>query len=82
MLKFTFLFHDGGRVVFLAEETKHFTGHAVLTNATVLENTANYAVKVGDHFSRFNIALNAPLFGMFPEEEKIDSEADSSVEKG
>ena len=68
MKTFTFLFHDGGRIVFSADETKHFTGHAVLTNATVLENTKNYCIKVGDHFTRFNIALNADLFGMIPSE--------------
>jgi hypothetical protein len=68
-MKFTFLFHDGSRIVFSADEVKHYTGHAALTNATVLENTKNYAVKVGDHFDRFNIALNDNLFGMFPSDE-------------
>lgn len=72
MAKFTFLFHDGGKVIFSAKICKHYSGHAALEDATVLENTANYAIRAGDHFDRFNIALNAPLFGMFPTEEVPD----------
>lgn len=68
MTKFTFLFHDGGKIVFKAASVKHFTGHAALEDATVLENTKNYCIRVGEHFDRFNIALNADLFGMAPSE--------------
>ena len=66
-LDFHFLFHDGSEIVFHADKCQHFTGHAALTNATVLLNTKN-SVPVGSHFARFNIALNGDLFGMYPAE--------------
>jgi len=65
---FTFLFHDGSEIVFRASDVKHFTGHAAITDATIVKNTKN-GVPVGKHFDRFNIALNSDLFGMYPEEE-------------
>ena len=66
-MKFTFLFHDGSEIVFSASDCKHFTGHAALTDATIIKNTKN-KIPEGTHFSRFNIALNSDLFGMYPEE--------------
>lgn len=66
-MKFTFLFHDGSKIVFLADDCRHFTGHAALTNATIIKNTKN-EIPVQTHFMRFNIALNGDLFGMYPEE--------------
>lgn len=68
MTTFHFLFHDGTEIVFSAATCKHYTGHAALEDATIIKNSKNY-VPVGTHFSRFNIALNGDLFGMYPEEE-------------
>ena len=74
MMHFHFLFHDGSEIVFYAEDCKHFTGHAALSNAEITKNTKNN-IPVGTKFLRFNIALNSDLFGMYPEvsenEEKI-----------
>jgi len=67
-MKFTFLFHDGSEIVFKAEDCKHYTGHAALSNAEVVKNTKNH-IPVGTKFLRFNIALNGDLFGMYPSEE-------------
>lgn len=68
-MKYTFLFHDGTRIVFEADDCKHYTGHAALSNATIIENSKNH-IKKGTHFLRFNIALNGDLFGMYPEEDE------------
>ena len=72
MAKFTFLFHDGGKIVFDARKCKHYSGHAALDDVTVLENTRNYSIKVGEKFIRFNIALNDNLFGMIPSDVEAD----------
>jgi hypothetical protein len=66
-MKFHFLFHDGSEIVFEAADCKHYTGHAALSNVTIIKNTKN-SIPVGSKFLRFNIALNADLFGMYPEE--------------
>ena len=62
---FTFLFHDGTEIIFKADSCKHFTGHAALIEAEIIKNTKN-KIPVGTNFSRFNIALNGELFGMYP----------------
>jgi hypothetical protein len=71
MINFHFLFHDGSEIVFRAAECKHYTGHAALTDATLVGNgrMERNGLQIGTHFARFNIALNSDLFGMYPEGE-------------
>ncbi len=63
---FHFLYHNGTELVFDAEEVKHYTGHAVVKNSTVIKDTLNLGLE-GKKFVRFNIALTDRLLGMYPE---------------
>lgn len=71
MTKFHFIYHDGGELVFEASEAKHFTGHVVLIDAVLVRDTSCKLASIiwGTKFSRFNLALNGNLVGMYPKED-------------
>lgn len=78
MTKFTFLFLDGTIMVFeVSGGVKHYSGHAVLTNAKLVHYdhpvdsraiSAHLQLKVGTVFPRFNVGLYG-LRVMWSEEE-------------
>lgn len=72
-MKFTFLYHDGSILELKAEDCKHYSGHAALTNVEVLRhvvlNSNLPAISTGYKFTRLNLALNGQMLGMYPSEE-------------
>ena len=71
-MKFHFLFHTGGELVFEASSCKHYSSHAALTDATLVLNTTNITlIPLGKKFLRFNLALNGHLLGMWPEGDEV-----------
>lgn len=68
-MKFHFIYHDGGELVFEASDCHHYSGHAALTDATLIEDTRHKnLIPKGQKFSRLNLTLNGNLFAMYPEE--------------
>lgn len=74
-MKFHFLYHNGDELVFEAEEVKHYTGHAVVKNCTIIKSTLNMGGTnlFNKKFVRFNVALTDRLLGMYPEINPGDS---------
>jgi hypothetical protein len=68
-MKFHFLFHNAAEIVIEADKCKHYTGHAALTNATIISNTGIAHLHLGQTFKRLNLALNGHMLGMYPEGE-------------
>jgi hypothetical protein len=69
-VKFHFIYHDGSELVFEASGAKHYSSHAALTDAVLVEDTGHKRlIPKGKKFFRLNIALTAPLFAMYPEGE-------------
>ena len=71
-MKFHFVYHDGSELVIQADEARHFTGHVVLINATILtKNAGSFGVDLvpkNKTFLRLNLALNGNLLAMWPED--------------
>ena len=67
-MRFHFIYHDGAELVFEATSCKHYSGHAALTDAVLVEDAGHKRlVPLNKKFSRLNIALNGNLFAMWPE---------------
>ena len=74
-MRFHFIYHDGSELVFEASGAKHYSSHAALTDAVLVEDTSHKRlIPMNKKFFRLNIALTAPLFAMFPEGTNEDSE--------
>lgn len=70
-MRFHFIYHDGGELVFEASDCKHYSGHVTLTDAVLIEDTRHKRLIPKDKkFLRLNLALNGNLFAMWPEVEE------------
>ena len=69
-MRFHFIYHNGTELVFEASGAKHYSSHAALTDAVLVEDTWHMnLIPKGKKFFRLNISLGSELFAMYPEGE-------------